>query len=458
MGNRFNSIKYGKIPQIRIHEIEIRGPLYESWPRKSQRAVLGDDWKQVQQTGVLTREQMRKHLRRFATRAYRRRVRDEELDRILNVIAIRRKAGRTPLQAYGDGLKAVLCSPNFLYLQQADDKQLKSYALASRLSYFLWASMPDQELMDLAANDKLQKPEILLAQVERMLKSPKSDAFIEGFLNSWLTLRDLGSQPPERRRFRAYYHYNLDHAMRRETHLFTRHLIDNNLSVVNFLDSDFTFANNRLAEFYGIDPPRDKGFHLVKLKDRRRGGLLGQASVLTVTANGIDTSPVVRGVWLLENILGTPPSPPPPDVEPLDPDLRGAKTIRDQLKKHRSVSACYDCHRKIDPLGFALENFDPVGGWRTTYGRRGAKVDASGKLPNGKSFHNVVGLKQILVGQKEQFARVLTERMLAYATGRTIEPADRPEIDRLVTELGKRKFGMRTLIRLVVTSKTFQAK
>lgn len=458
VGNRFNSIKFGKIPQIRIHEIEIKGPFYDTWPRKSQRALLGDDWTKVQKTGTLTEEQMRKHLKTFASRAYRRPVKDEELDRIMKVIAIRQKAGRTPLQAYSDGLKVVLCSPSFLYLQPTSDNRLSSYALASRLSYFLWGSMPDQELIDLAANEKLQKREVLLSQVDRMLKSSKSDAFIEGFLDSWLTLRDLGSMPPERRQFRAYYHYDLGSAMRRETHLFTRHLIDKNLSVVNFLDSDFTFVNRRLAEFYGMDPPREKGFHRVKVKDRRRGGLLGQASVLTVTANGIDTSPVVRGVWLLENVLGTPPSPPPPDVEPLDPDLRGAKTIRDQLKKHRSVSACNDCHRRIDPLGFALENFDPIGGWRTSYGRRGANVDASGELPNGKSFTNVVGLKKILVDQKEQFARALTEKMLAYATGRTLELSDRPEIDRIVKELSQRGLGMRDLIRMVVTSKTFQSK
>jgi hypothetical protein len=290
-----------------------------------------------------------------------------------------------------------------------------------------------------------------------MLKSPKSDAFIQGFLDSWLTLRDLGSSPPERR-FADFYHYDLDSAMRRETFLFTRHLIDNNLSVVNFLDSDFTFVNKPLARFYGLTPPDGAGFHKVKLTDRRRGGLLGQASVLTVTANGIDTSPVVRGVWLLENILGTPPSPPPPDVEPLDPDIRGATTIRDQLRKHRSVATCYECHRKIDPLGFALENFDAIGDWRTTYGRQGATVDPSGELPNGKAFKDVVGLKAILVEQKEQFARALLTKMLAYAIGRPTRLADRPEIERMVADLGRREYGMRELIQLVATGQAFRSK
>ncbi len=158
--------------------------------------------------------------------------------------------------------------------------------------------------------------------------------------------------------------------MRRETFLFTRHVIDENLGIVNFLDSDFTFVNKPLARLYGLQPPSSSEFELVRFQDRRRGGLLGQASILTLTANGIDTSPVVRGVWLLENILGTPPSPPPPDVEPLDPDVRGATTIRDQLEKHRSNASCIDCHRKMDPLGFALENFDPIGRWRESYDAR----------------------------------------------------------------------------------------
>lgn len=455
---RFNAIHHGKLPQIRIHEIEITGPFYETWPRKCHRAVLGEDWEQVQKTGTLSDAQMRKHLTAFLSRAYHRPAQTEEVDRILEVIQVRRDEGRTALEAYGDGLKAVLCSPHFLYLEEEESEngQLSNYALASRLSYFLWSSMPDEILLDLAAENKLQEPEILTAQVDRMLEDPKSTAFTEGFLDSWLTLRDLGSMPPDRSQFRAFYHYDLDAAMREETRQFTRHLIQKNLSVDHFLDADFTFVNKPLAKLYGVNPPPGAGFERVHLSDGRRGGLLGQASVLTVTANGIDTSPVVRGVWLLENILGTPPSPPPPDVEPLDPDIRGAKTIRDQLKKHRSVASCYDCHRKIDPLGFALENFDPIGRWRSTYGRQ-TKIDASGELPNGKRFENVEGLKKILLAQKEQFTRALTEKLLAYATGRHTEPSDRPHVDRIVRELGQRGDGFRDLIKLVVLSEPFRS-
>lgn len=453
---RFNAIKFGKLPQIRIHEIEIQGPYYDTWPPESQRAILGEDCEAILKSSDITEVQMRKHLTAFASRAYRRPVREEETDRLLQVIEARKQAGLSSLDAYADGLKAVLCSPHFLYLDESGSERLSSHALASRLSYFLWSSMPDAELLELAAKDKLQDSEILKAQVERLLADPKSDAFIDGFLASWLTLRDLGSMPPDREQFREFYHYDLDSAMREETRLFTRHLLENDLSVELFLDADFTFVNKPLAKLYGIKPPEGRGFEKVSLPDGRRGGLLGQASILTVTANGIDTSPVVRGVWLLENILGTPPSPPPPDVEPLDPDVRGATTIREQLTKHRSNPSCYDCHRKIDPLGFALENFDPIGRFRESYGRN-SRIDASGELPNGKTFEDVRGFKKLLLEQKDQFATALAQKLLAYATGRPIEPFDRPHVARIVQDLAQRQGGFRELVHLVVLSEPFRS-
>jgi hypothetical protein len=460
--HRFNAIKYGKLPQIHIHEVEIEGPFYDQWPTAGQRAVLGDDFESVSETGELTQPQMREHLTRFASHAYRRPARVDEIDRLMELIAGRRQTGRSALEAYRDGLAAVLCSPGFLYLEEPGERNLLPQALASRLSYFLWSSTPDQELMDLAASGKLREPGVLAEQTERMLSDAKSGALVEGFLDSWLKLRDLGSMPPDRTKFNEYYHYDLGSAMRQETVLFTRHLIDNNLSVANFLDSDFAFVNKRLAMHYGISPPAGSGFAKVALGDRRRGGLLGQASVLTVTANGIDTSPIVRGVWLLENILGTPPSPPPPDVEPLDPDVRGATTIREQLEKHRSVASCYDCHRKIDPPGFALENFDPIGGSRVKYeagkDQQALKIDASGELSDGQKFADVVGLKKLLSGRTEQFARCLTEKLLAYSIGRTLEAADRPQVARIVAEAKAKGYGLKDLIVLVVSSEAFQAK
>jgi hypothetical protein len=470
---RYNAIAFGKLPQIHIHEIKIEGPFYDDWPTAGQRALLGDDCEQILTSGDLTEQQIRTLFRRFMSRAFRREPQAEEINRIERVVTTRRKQGRSPLQAYADGLKAILCSPAFLYLEESlyldegtqavkpedirNGVELSSTALASRLSYFLWSSMPDETLRKLADDESLQDPKVLAAQVDRMLKDEKSAAFVDGFLDSWLNLRDLGATPADRNQFRAFYHYDLGTAMRQETHMFTRYLIDENLSLSNFLDSDFTFVNRRLAEMYGVSAPKGYEFQRVELKDGRRGGLLGQASVLTVTANGIDTSPVVRGVWMLENILGAPPSPPPPDVEPLDPDIRGAKSIRDQLKKHRETPTCFDCHRKIDPLGFALENFDPIGRWRDNYGRQ-KKIDASGEMPSGERFEDIVGLKQILVKRRHQFARALAETLLAYSTGRRLSPADRPHVDQILKELRAHEYRLRDLVHLVVLSEPFQWK
>ncbi len=457
--HRFNAIKFGKLPQIHIHEIEIEGPFYDSWPRPSQRALLGDDAARVLASGELADRELRTQMTAFASRAYRRPATPEEIERLLKLVAARREAGRAPLEAYADGLKAVLCSPSFLYLEEGPSERLSSYALASRLSYFLWSSLPDDELLELAARDQLHDGQVLRSQVERMLRDPRANAFIEGFLDSWLTLRELGSMPPDRAKFDAYYHYDLGSAMRQETRLFTRHLLDANLSIANFLDSEFTFVNQRLARLYGLPTTAADAseFELVQLTDRRRGGLLGQASILTVTANGIDTSPVVRGVWLLENILGTPPSPPPPDVEPLDPDIRGAQSIREQLEKHRSVPSCYDCHRKIDPLGFALENFDPIGNWRETYAGRVA-IDASGELPGGQKFRDVQDFKTYLLERQPQFATALTAKLLAYALGRQLAPRDRPHVDDLVRQLKAEGQGFRDLVLLVATSELMRSK
>ncbi len=243
--------------------------------------------------------------------------------------------------------------------------------------------------------------------------------------------------------------------MRKETELYVRHAIDVNQNLSCFLDSNYTFVNGPLAELYGLKGVKGLDFQKVALNDRRRGGLLGQASVLTVTANGIDTSPVYRGIWLLENLLGTPPPPPPPDVEPLDPDVRGTKTIREQLEKHRTVESCRECHRKIDPLGFALENFDPIGGWRSNYGDDRAPIDASGRLPDGSEFRDVIEFKKILLERQSLFNRAVTEKMLAYSLGRRIEIMDRPVIDGILTDLEEQGEGFRDLITLVATSKSF---
>ena len=459
-----------QLPHIRIHEVQIRGPLYDQGPPPIQEVIFGGKPFEAGRT--------REVLETFASRAYRRPARPEEVDRLMAIVGQRCSDGKSALDAIKAGLQAVLCSPAFLYLAESDstpkDTALSAHALASRLSYFLLSSMPDFELARLAQDGELLKPEIIVAQTRRLLASSKSAAFVGGFLDSWLNLRSLGDMPPaEGSIFERYYADDLENAMQRETQLFTRHLLDENKSIVDFLDSDYTFLNRPLAKLYGMPDAvsRDggSGFRRVQLTDPYRGGLLGQASVLTVSANGIETSPVTRGVWILENILGTPPPPPPDNVPPIDPDVRAAKSIRDILVKHRENAACYECHRKIDPPGFALESFDPIGAWRSHYEileqvnprkinrKVGAPVDPSGELPGGRSFKDVTGLKKLLVERKDQFARVLTERLLAYACGRRIEPADRQEVNRIVAELARRGYGFRDLVELVTVSQAFRS-
>jgi hypothetical protein len=294
-----------------------------------------------------------------------------------------------------------------------------------------------------------------------MLASDKAEAFATQFTSRWLQLYKIGTMPPDPAKFPAYYVDNLEQAIKQETRLFFQAALRENLPIAKLLDADFTYVNGGLARLYGIEGVRGSEFRKVSLADPRRGGVLGQASVLTASANGIDTSPVIRGIWVLENILGTPPSPPPPDVEPLEPDIRGATTIRDQLEKHRKVETCAQCHRKIDPLGFALENFDPIGAWRERYPRgkdNGPVIDASGQLPDGAEFNDIAGLKKSLSGRKRQFTHCLVEKMLTYALGRKLDAADRPHMDALVNEIDGHDRGLQDLVQQIVASDAFRQK
>ena len=436
-------------PSIRVYEIELEGPFYEQWPPRSHTSVFGNrNPNKVKPYDVLTR---------FATRAYRRPVKSSEIAHILDLVAQRERAGATRLQAIKMGMKAILCSPNFLYLYE-NEGALDDYALASKLSYFLWSSMPDDELFEVARKKRLRDPAVLRAQINRMLKDPKARAFVENFTERWLALYKIGEMPPDPRNFRLYYEARLEDAIKTETHEFFQHILHENMSIAHFIDSDFTFVNRDLGALYKLEGIEGRAFRKVQLNDPKRGGLLGHASVLTATSNGIETSPVVRGVWILENILGTPPAPPPPDVEPLEPDIRGSKTIREQLANHRKIATCNECHRNIDPLGFALENYDPIGMWRYNYGRNKPKVDASDVMADGSEFNGIVSFKKILLEKQDQFAQCLAEKMLTYATGRTLEATDRPEVERIVNELKDRGYGLKDLVLLVATSEPFLTK
>lgn len=440
-----------KFPHIRIDEVKIRGPIIEEWPPLTQQTVL--------RKTAFSAENIRQLLQSFADRAYRRPATADEVDHLMAVVEKRVSTGHSPLDGFKAALKAALCSPGFVYLSQetqGDSKKLGGYALASRLSYFLWSTMPDEELL----SQDLTKPEVLLAQTRRMLQDKRSDAFVAGFLDSWLNLRILGGMPPDRGEFEEYYSKGFQEAFKTETRMFMRDLIDRDASLVNFLDSDYSFLNQPLATHYELgelgDPSKAHEFRKVSFKTDKRGGLLGMGSVLTITANGIETSPVTRGVFLLENILGTPPPPPPDDVPAIDPDVRGAQSIRELLSKHRESPNCYGCHQKIDPLGFALENFDAIGNWRPRIGK--TKIDPSGELPSGEKFEDVAGLKKILVQRKDLFARMLIDRLLTYACGRRMEALDEATIERIVADLPKKQYGLRSLIEAVVNSEPFLSR
>ena len=310
----------------------------------------------------------------FAEKAYRRPLTDADRQPIRALYEKRLEEKATPRQAALDALKLILCSPSFLYLSETTTgpaaKTLAAYDLASRLSFALWAAPPDDALLAAARSGQLTQPTELKKQVQRMLADDRVTAFVNGFLDSWLNLRDLGSQPPPRETNRAYYAEDLPTAMKTEARLFFRDLLQNNGSAAQFLDADYTFVDKKLAKLYDL-PEKDTlrladGFKKVSLQGNdHRGGLLGMAGVLTVSANGVETSPVTRGVWVSENILGIHPPPPPDDVPAIDPDVSGATTVRDRLAKHRADRSCAECHHKIDPLGFSLESFDPVGRWRS---------------------------------------------------------------------------------------------
>tara|TARA_B100000212_G_scaffold341974_1_gene326893 strand:- start:32204 stop:34690 length:2487 start_codon:yes stop_codon:yes gene_type:complete len=443
-------------PRMRIHWMEIQGP--EAGHEMA-------DWLQVHGEGFvenITESGIERIIENFAFKAFRRPSIPSEIDRYVDFYQKRRELGDDAVNAVKTVFKAMLSSPNFIYVETPLDEpdENKAFTIASRLSYFLWSSTPDEVLLNAALNDRLGDSKSIVAQALRMLKDPKARAFSNHFTDSWLRLNELGSMPPDLKKFSQYHDRELEPLMKEETRLFFEDILQNNRSIENFIHSDFTYVNGYLADLYGIEGVYSDSFSRVRLPvNSPRGGVLGQASILTVTSNGVETSPVKRGIWVLENILGTPPAPPPPDVEPLEPDIRGATTIREQLAKHRKVETCADCHRKIDPIGFALESFDPIGSYRSQYQDDGGisyrNVDTSGTLATGESFTDVSELKGLLMDRKNQFARCLVEKMLIYALGRELYLGDRPIVDDIVNELAARNYGLKDLVELIVTSEAF---
>lgn len=460
---RSHILREGKLPHIRISEIVVQGPVEEPAGGAEEVAVFGPQGFQA--------ERALDQLYAFAAKAYRRPLQESDRAPIRGMFERRVAEKATPRQAALDSVKLILCSPSFLYLSEIteeEDRRLKSHDLATRLSYALWAEPPDAALLASAASGRLTGDAELRFQIDRMLADGRLEGFINGFLDSWLNLRELGGMPPPRETNRAYYAEDLPSSMKTEARLFFQDMLKENRPVNQFLRADHTFVDKKLAKLYGLPEQQTlrlaDGFRKVSLKgDSHRGGLLGMAAVLTVSANGVETSPVTRGAWVSENILGVKP-PPPPDVVPaIEPDVSGTTTIRERLAKHSTDRACAECHRKIDPLGFSLESFDPVGRWRATYPKpkkgEAPKIDTTGEFASGESYRDFAGFRDILHdAREEQFTRHLIRSLLAYSTGRLMEPADEFAVDRIYAKVKQEGLGLRTLVVACLTSDVFRSR
>jgi hypothetical protein len=487
------------MPGVAFKWMEVEGPLVGEWPPAGHQLLFGNlpmmDGEAIVTTnraGVRRRtpggvevhsehpeEDAATLLRGFMTRAYRHPLALGDEQPFLGIVQRALTNGYSFTDSMIAAYTGILSSPGFLYCQGKPGR-LDDWALAERLSYFLWNSCPDDGLRAVASAGDLHRSEILRAQTERMLTDARSARFVEAFLDYWLDLRLISGAAPDEE---LYPDYQLDdllaESMIAESQAFFTELLRGDLTVRNLINSDFAMLNDRLATHYGIPGVDGVGLRRVSLPECSvRGGFLTQASVLKVTANGTTTSPVKRGVWIMTRLLGQPPAPPPPNLPAVDPDIRGATTIRDQLARHRSQESCNACHRKIDPAGFALESFDVMGGWRDRYrsvgqgepvigvghnGNRyhfslGPKVDPSGELPGGEPFEDVRQLKACLLKDEDQLARNMAEQLTIYATGAPIHFSDRPRIAKLLANAHSSHFGVRTLVHELIQSDLFRNK
>ena len=474
---------------VRVRKVLVEGPLESTWPPQRTRALFpGVKWEPVAngryyKPGTTTPhyEHIRDAVAALAPRAFRRPVTDKEIEDLTNLAVPSLNARRGFLASARVPLRAILISPETLFLTNETrprESTLTDNALASRLSYFLWRSPPDEELLQLASDRILSDTKTLDAQVSHMLSDERSDRFINEFLDQWLDLELVDATTPDKYLYPEYDDV-LRRAMLAETRLLFRHLIDEDLSIANLIESDFTFLNRKLAEHYGIEGVDGEKMRKVTLdEDSIRGGILAHASIAKVTANGTVTTPVKRGSFVLTNLLGLPPNPPPPGAGSIEPDTRGATTIRETLAKHQTVEACAVCHRRIDPPGFALECFDPVGTFRTRYriskgvkrtadaGLRflhkdydpGGRVDCSGQTEDGFTFIDIRDFKRHLMKSKEQVARNLVSLLITFATGAEIQFADRQEVEAILHRHEAANYPLRRLIHEVVSSRMFQCR
>jgi hypothetical protein len=482
---------------LAILSVEIEGPLYDSWPGQGHELLFGNLPVREEEPA---NERMKKQswyrpkfelvsqnpkddanclLRTFLPVAFRRPVSDADVAPLFELVNSELSQGHPFEEAMRTGYIAALCSPDFLYLKEPIG-QLDDHAIASRLSYAFWKTMPDQELSRLAEDGNLSKPDQLRIQVDRLLDDPQSSRFVKAFTGQWLNLRDIDFTVPDKQLY-PEYDDALKDAMIAETEGFFSEVLKSNLSLLHFIDSDWTMLNERLAKHYRISGIEGSDMRRVSLRpEHHRGGILTHASVLKVSANGTTTSPVVRGVFVLERILGGETPPPPPGIPGVEPDIRGATTLREQLTKHRDLESCNNCHKIIDPPGFAMENYDVMGGWRENYRslnrdfpappsewtgelrnirwRVGPAVDASGKTPEGKKFSDLVEYKKALLATPEVFTQTLVKNVAVYVTGRAMGFSDRPELHRISLAVAAKGYGFRDLIHEITQSKLFRNK
>lgn len=473
---------------VAIAWAETYGPLDQSFPSESTKKLFGDaetiQMDPVKPVWVRSRNDVYHHvvnssepeadikriLHDFVPRAFRRPVSEEEIRPFIDLALANFASTKSFERAVRTGVTAVLCSPRFLLINS--EPVVDDFSIASRMSYFLWSTMPDQELLDLAKAGKLMDPETRAAQVERMIADPKSERFVTDFTNQWLDLSEIEFTTPDKTLYPEYDPLLLD-GMLRETRSFFRYMLAKDVNVRNFIDSDFAFLNERMAVHYGL--PHVVGheeFRKVTLPaESIRGGILTQASIMKVTANGTTTSPVIRGVWVAEKLLGRSIPPPPPGVPAVEPDIRGATSIREQLDKHRNNAACASCHKRIDPAGFALEEFDPIGLHRPWYRvtergrfiargmsfRAGPAIDSSFEFANGKKFQDFEEFREQLLENDRFVKRAIAEKLMVYATGRSIDFRDLDDVEQVVRESAKNDYGLQSMIRAVIASDLFVA-
>ena len=456
-------------PLLLVDWIELEGPIADSWPPPSHRRILADSPIRDKDEAAYAREVLTK----FMTRAYRRPVTPEEVSGRLALFEKVRAGKPSFVEAIKVPLAAVLASPHFLYLVEPESLQekpraLTAFELASRLSYFLWSSMPDEELFRLAESGELTKPTVLGAQVRRLLADARSGALVTNFAGQWLGLRKVGANPPSQTLYPEYDRH-LEISLARETEGFFAEILQHDLDARNLIKSDFVTVNERLARFYGIPGVKGDAIQRVAvLPESNRGGLVTQASIHSITSNGTRTSPVVRGVWILKTLLGSDPGLPIANVGEIQPNVPGIDkaTVRQRLAIHREIASCARCHDKIDPLGLALENFNAAGQWRDREGhgyngrieKNDPLIDASAKMPDGTAFAGVRGLQEQLLKKEDLFFNALASQLTTYALGRELGFSDRAAVRHFVEQMKQDKHSLRALITAIATSDSFTTK